>query len=425
MDLAYPLAKPLDLARLCERICALNPRLRAIRAMRAPQPRSALHVLVKDNIGLAGFSTPAGSFALRDLKLPDAFCVKQIKRAGIDVFGKTHMTELAGFVTTANPTRGYSHLGGFGVNPHGEEFPCGGSSSGSAIAVAAGLCDAALGTETRGSLMQPGLFCGVYAFKPTVGLISRSGIVPLAESFDTPGVLARDLRTLRELLEVLRGTDPEDRVTELSGEISLQVSPLGKNPIRIGMLRFGDTVDSEVLAALEHLAPQAKDFEFSFVDASPMAFDYKQITSAQIMRGMDRFLGRYATGNTPRSFRELAHVYETHPDVRPFGMDRIADALSMPPMEQRELDRLAQHNIQRAREAIDLILRQGPYDALLGFAFTDWWAIAGAPSLTLPLGTSPQGRPLGIMLGAAHKEDGKLIAIGERLAALLSQSSRG
>lgn len=192
----FPLDAVLTPDVMNERLNRYAKELHAVEVWRKPAEDARYRILAKANIGTSEFPTDAGAEALRNLMLPDAPCVNLLRKVGCDVFGKTAMTELAGFLTTQNSHLGYSHMGGFPKNPHGDFAPRG-SSSGSAVAVAAGLCDAALGTETRGSLMLPGIANGVVSYKPTRGLISRTRIVPISHHFDAPGVIARKGRNPR------------------------------------------------------------------------------------------------------------------------------------------------------------------------------------------------------------------------------------
>ena len=249
----FPLGKPLDKEVLQERLTVYGPVFGALRTYRAPDARRSRHILVKDNIAVDGFPTTAGSLALSHLILPESPAATRLKAAGFDLFGKTNMTEFAGFVTTGRPSEGYSHLGGFGKNPHGN-FLCGGSSLGSAIAVAAGLCDAALGTETCGSVMEPALYCGVWGFKPSVGLISRRGVIPISPAFDTVGVLSRDVGMLSDLLTALQGEDEHDAATALSSSVHLdEGKDIQARTLRIGVVRVTgtETLDAEVQEILK------------------------------------------------------------------------------------------------------------------------------------------------------------------------------
>ena len=407
-DLSFPLDKPLSSLGIKSRLLHLNGMLHAVRKWKDPQADKAIHLLVKDNIGVAGFPTSAGSYALKDLELPDAFCIQRLRRnPNIDFFGKTHLTELAGFVTSNVLPYGYSELGGFGRNPHGN-FPCGGSSSGSAIAVAAGFCDAALDTETRGSLMIPGFRNGVFSFKPSRGLVSRTGIIPLSSSFDAPGVLARNPEILREVFLSMIGVDPaDDQSFELRSKES---KPSRKRIIlcvnrSLGEMELLQTKLRSFLAQLK-----LNGFEIIFIDLPEVSFDYKTISSTDIRADITKFLHRYGPDNEPRSFEGLVECYRERPHAHLYGMERLEDALAMPQIEKSELKKLVQENVAKARNLINSILDR--YDAdFVGFLnFVDWFSIGGGPSSTLPVSfeTKP---PISIMLGSRLGNDLALLDI--------------
>src|SRR6266436_7065622 len=180
-------------------------------------PLHGIPVFLKDNIATADrLHTSAGSLALRDAIAPrDAFLVSRLREEGAVILGKVNMTEWANFMTTGMPA-GYSSRGGQVKNPYGDGWSPGGSSSGSAVAVTADLCTVAVGTETSGSILSPANQNSVVGIKPTVGLVSRSGIVPIAASQDTAGPLARTVADAAALLGVLAGADPGDRATRAS-----------------------------------------------------------------------------------------------------------------------------------------------------------------------------------------------------------------
>ena len=189
---------------------------------RAKQVRGPLHgipVLVKDNIDTADkMATTAGSLALVGAKPPeDSFVVKQLRKAGAVVLGKTNLSEWAN-IRSNYSTSGWSGRGGLTRNPYAlDRNPCG-SSSGSGAAVAANLCAVAVGTETDGSILCPSSVCGIVGIKPTVGLVSRTGIIPISHSQDTAGPMTRTVRDAAILLGVLAGIDPQDAVTAESKE---------------------------------------------------------------------------------------------------------------------------------------------------------------------------------------------------------------
>lgn len=420
----FPLGKPLDKEVLQERLTVYGPVFGALRTYRAPDARRSRHILVKDNIAVDGFPTTAGSRALLHLKLPESVAATRLKTAGFDLFGKTNMTEFAGFVTTGRPSEGYSHLGGFGKNPHGN-FLCGGSSSGSAIAVAAGLCDAALGTETRGSVMEPALNCGVWGFKPSVGLISRRGVIPISPVFDTVGVLSRDVGMLSDLLTALQGEDEHDAATALSSSVHLdEGKDIQARTLRIGVVRVTgtETLDAEVQEILKVAFRKFMQAGVRLTDVSAEnpPEDYKLITSVDFARGIDWLLKEYATQDVPADFASLCALYCKTPSMRPFGMDRmfLAQKLSSE-VSEKDYREAVKRTVTSNRTAIDALLSEYRVDALLFPSRLDWWALAGAPSLAVPIGVKKSGQSVGVMLGAGYGQDGILLGIARVLEEVL------
>lgn len=420
----FPLGKPLDKEVLQERLTVYGPVFGALRTYRAPDARRSRHILVKDNIAVDGFPTTAGSLALSHLILPESPAATRLKAAGFDLFGKTNMTEFAGFVTTGRPSEGYSHLGGFGKNPHGN-FLCGGSSSGSAIAVAAGLCDAALGTETRGSVMEPALYCGVWGFKPSVGLISRRGVIPISPVFDTVGVLSRDVGMLSDLLTALQGEDEHDAATALSSSVHLdEGKDIQARTLRIGVVRVTgtETLDAEVQEILKVAFRKFMQAGVRLTDVSAEnpPQEYKLITSVDFARGIDWLLKEYATQDVPADFASLCALYCKTPSMRPFGMDRmfLAQKLSSE-VSEKDYQEAVKRTVTSNRTAIDALLSEYRVDALLFPGRLDWWALAGAPSLAVPIGVKKSGQSVGVMLGAGYGQDGILLGIARVLEEVL------
>ncbi len=420
----FPLGKALDKEVLQERLTVYGPVFGALRTYQSLDATRSRHILVKDNIAVDGFPTTAGSLALSHLILPESPAATRLKAAGFDLFGKTNMTEFAGFVTTGRPSEGYSHLGGFGKNPHGN-FLCGGSSSGSAIAVAAGLCDAALGTETRGSVMEPALNCGVWGFKPSVGLISRRGVIPISPVFDTVGVLSRDVGMLSDLLTALQGEDEHDAATALSSSVHLdEGKDIQARTLRIGVVRVTgtETLDAEVQEILKVAFRKFMQAGVRLTDVSAEnpPQEYKLITSVDFARGIDWLLKEYATQDVPADFASLCALYCKTPSMRPFGMDRmfLAQKLSSE-VSEKDYQEAVKRTVTSNRTAIDALLSEYRVDALLFPGRLDWWALAGAPSLAVPIGVKKSGQSVGVMLGAGYGQDGILLGIARVLEEVL------
>lgn len=249
----------------------LNPRLRAV-IKASPQaaaeaaasddrraagttlgPLDGIPVLVKDNVSATGLPATAGSPALQFADAPDAFLVGRLRAAGAVILGKANLSEWANFRSHPSSS-GLSTLGGQAVNPHGTGRSPSGSSSGSAIAIAAGLAPLAIGTETDGSIVSPASACGTVGIKPTLGLVSRTGIVPISAAQDTAGPMTRTVADAAALLSVIAGADPADPATEPAGgnatDYRSYLDPAALEGARIGVWRAGSAGASPATAAL-------------------------------------------------------------------------------------------------------------------------------------------------------------------------------
>lgn len=416
MPRVFPLDTPLTYSTLLDRLERYCKESGALRFYRTPNPESRYRVLAKDNIGAAPWPTSAGSHALIDLHVPDAAVVKRLRSHGCDIFGKTHLTELAGFVTVNALQMGYSQLGGQGRNPHGD-FPTSGSSVGSAVAVAVGLCDAALGTETRGSLMCPALRNGIWAYKPTLGRYSRDGIIPLSRHFDTPGWMARDIDTIVELDRLTQWCDPNDSacVAYANTDVVLKTAPIRRLGILLNpalsqdqALRFNRWVDSA----------RRLGFETLFVACPTTDFDYHYLVGEAFLQDMSAFLARHAAAGQPHSATELIERYRNNPLSRPFGMERLENALKQPHLSPEALDARANDARQLARDTIASICSNYDVEALVTPTYLDWWAIGGAPSVAVPIDFLSTGEPTGVMIGTREHDDERLLQLAQSLASI-------
>ncbi len=236
----------------------------------AKQPLAGVPILIKDNIATGDKQhTTAGSLALETARAKDdAVVVKRLRAAGAVILGKANLTEFANILAVGMPS-GYSSLGGYVKNPYAPDLMVdqvvplvqpGGSSAGSAVAVAAGLCAAAIGTETSGSLLSPATQNGLVTVKPTVGLISRSGIIPISHSQDTAGPLTRTVRDAAILLNVLAARDPQDPATQHLQRPQDYTAGLDKDGLKGARIGFPSDPDDPLNDPFYGpLSPRSKD----------------------------------------------------------------------------------------------------------------------------------------------------------------------
>lgn len=428
MTFLYSDAHP-NPAEINDRIRQLNHIIHAVSQWREPPLDTQWPVLVKDNIDVSGLRATAGSYALKELKATDAFCIKKLREHGGLPFGKTSMSELAGFLSTKMPP-GYSELGGQGINPIDPSLSPGGSSSGSAIAVAAGFCHSAIGTETHGSIVLPSIACGVVGIKPSVGLVSRDGVIPISHTLDTPGAIAKTVTDAAKLLEAIAGTDPNDEATmDCPQEIDLHTD-LGKDrrALRVALaLPDYRAFDSEERQAISTLIAECKKHQIEIVECTIKTFEtyYKVISSTEIQLDFDHYLSRYGNGKTPGTFKDLVKMYEMRAQHHPYGFDRLTDALKFSPNLENDLYKNALiKGVGEASDAIDKTLKATETQAIICVDFLPWWAMARAPYVALPLMQRSNGAIIGITVGCRRLEDRKAIDIAARIEKVIAEIKR-
>ncbi len=418
---------------------------------RRGQLRGPLHgvpVLVKDNCDTAtGAATTCGSLALTTTRpAADAACVARLRTAGAIVLGKTNLSEWANFRSTHSAS-GWSAVGGQTRNPHVLDRSPGGSSSGSGAAVAAGLAPLAIGTETDGSILCPAAFCGVVGIKPTVGRVSRSGVVPIAASQDTVGPLARTVRDAALLLDAVAGRDPADPATRGRRAGALATAAATLEPpqlagVRLGVARavhfgYSQRADRLVEAALAELRaagvvvvdpadiPTARWLRDSPDELTVLLHEFKD--------GVEAYL-RQRPGEPdacPRSLEALIAFNRRHGDteLRWFGQELFEQAAATNGLADPGYRRARARARRRAgRGGIELALSTHTVEALLvptmgpapctdlvngdahGGAGYQTAAVAGTPAITLPIGTT-DGLPVGLTLLGAAWDEARLVAL--------------
>jgi len=425
----------LDLGRL-NSVIELNPDAFIDAQARDAEPaRGPLHgipILLKDNIGVRGpMRTTAGAWALRDAVCDrDSAVAARLRAAGAVLLGKANLSEWANWTTDGMPN-GFSSVGGQTRNPHGR-FEVSGSSSGSAVAVAAGLCAAAIGSETWGSLVAPASANAVVTLKPSLGLVSRDRIIPITEATDTAGPIARSVADLAAVLDVLAGLDSADPETEaarpLAGtRFSARLDPAGLRGKKVGIVRQTHDLDPDAPAWRERLAAALRAAGASVVETPPQMLgetrfrdDFMTVAHYDFKRGVNAYLT--ATGAPMASLADIVAFNAADPAKRvPWGQTLLAasEAHTVTPEAYAEA---RTRNRAGARARIDDLLRANGCDLLAGTGSASFipFAMAGAPALTLPLGRRASGEPMGATLIGRFLEDGELVAAGYALEEALA-----
>ncbi|WP_282941333.1 amidase [Paenibacillus sp. RC67] len=387
-------------------------------------PLHGIPVLLKDNIQTADkMHTSAGSIALADhYASEDAFLVTRLREAGAIILGKANMTEWANFMAEGM-IAGYSSRGGQVLNPYGHDFFAGGSSTGSAVAVAANLTAVSVGTETSGSIISPAINNSLVGIKPTLGRISRSGVIPLSHSQDTAGPLARTVADAAILLGAMCGIDSKDPVTRCAAgtEVSDFTEFLDKSGLqgaRIGVPRngFHDELDEEQNELFDQVLLELADAGAQLIDPADIASaeELSRFRSSVLQHDfkadINAFLSKLPPQLPVHSLKELIAFNEANADqALKYGQKRLiaAEQTSGLLKEPKYIeDRLTDIRLSRT-EGIDRTLEKHRLDALL-FPETLGDTIAakaGYPSMAVPAGYLQDGRPFGIMfVGAAFSE---------------------
>jgi amidase len=386
--------------------------------------RSLIHgipILIKDNINTRDkMHTSAGSLALANsYASKDAYLVERLRKAGAVILGKTNMAEFAGFFAE-NTHPEYSSRGGTVINPYNRLISPSGSSSGSAVAVSANLCTLAIGTETLGSIISPSRANCIVGIKPTVGLISRSGIVPLSNSQDTAGPMARTVTDAAILLGIMCGVDEDDPATWKSKWLlHTNYTPFCSidkvNGMRVGMYLVGidkrneeekELINEAMNALCKHGAEiiriDRKEYE------GLLLFENSSVLLHEFKAGINYYLSTLYNETEIGNLNDIISFNNKHPEsCLKYGQKNLetSENTSGTLTEDTYIkDRL--RDIDKTRiNGIDRVVNEFKLDALLFFGCTSVADISGYPCIFVPAGSSNTGNPYGFtFVGSAFSE---------------------
>ncbi len=407
---------------------------------RAGKLRGPLHgipVLIKDNIETADrMKTTAGSLALADAPAPrqDAFIVQRLREAGAILLGKTNLSEWANMRSTRSSS-GWSGRGGQTRNPYALDRSPSGSSSGSGTAASANLCAVAVGTETDGSVVSPANACGLVGLKPTVGLLSRSGIIPLSHTQDTAGPMTRTVRDAALLLGALAGVDPHDPATavaQVQADYTRFLDPTALKGARLGLVKNFMGVHAHVDGVMQGAlaALRAQGAVLVEVELKTAAYDDAEfeVLLYEFKAGLNAYLA--VRGGAVRDMAGLITFNEAHRDreLPFFGQELLTQAQAKGPLTESAYQKALGSCAQARRDILGL-LEQHQLKALVaptgspawlidhlngdasGASFSSPAAVAGCPHLTVPAGFA-FGLPVGLSFVAGPWQEGTLLGLG-------------
>ncbi|NUR47786.1 MAG: amidase [Hamadaea sp.] len=382
----------------------------------ARSPIEGIPVLVKDNIDVAGLPTTGGALALEhSMPMLDAPIVAKLRAAGAVVLGKTNLSELANFLTEDMPS-GYSSLGGQVLNAYDTAITPSGSSSGSGVAAALGYAPLTVGTETDGSITSPADYQSLVGMKPTVGLVSRTGILPIAPSQDTAGPMTRTVADAAALLAAIAGPDVADPVTAASGGVAeaLQNLVFDVRHLRGARIAVVQSDDADfphaALAALRQAGASLVDVEMPESGHE----DELAVLHYEFAPAVDRYLAGLGQDSPMRTLADIqAFNLENAEVALKFRQVHVDTALAIDHVAQRPAyEQTRSRDLAFATESLLAALGGNEFLAFTGASGCSWAARAGWPSIVIPAAYAENNRrPKGLMLVARPWNDARLLQI--------------
>ncbi|KSA11911.1 amidase family protein [Maribacter dokdonensis] len=388
-------------------------------ATQIQHPIYGMPILLKDNINTVGMKTTAGSIALMDNKTEDSFIVRQLKKNGALILGKVNLSEWAYFLCSGCPV-GYSAYGGQTLNPYGRRiFETGGSSSGSGTAVAANYAVAAVGTETSGSILSPSSQNSVVGLKPTIGLLSRSGLVPISSTLDTPGPMTKNVKDNAILLSAMLGYDEVDSASmedNYPGILSAGLNPEPLNEIRLGAIKELMESDSIYRKTIDKLKKEGATI-IEIVPPEVSMDGFLSILNIDMRNDLPSYLRNYTDPNLVKikSLEDAVAFNNNDSLVRiPYGQ-ALFNGIVSDTTTSSELEEIKLNLEKNGRTFFNSAMDKNRLDAILSINnyHAGYAAVAKYPALTVPMGYKPSGEPISLTFIGKQFTEAKLLRIGK------------
>lgn len=363
-------------------------------------PIFGIPVLLKDNINTLGMPTTAGSYALKDNQTEDAFIVQRLKENGALILGKANLSEWANFFCDGCPN-GFSTVGGQTLNPYGRKIhDTGGSSSGSGVAVAANLTPVAVGSETSGSILSPSSSNAVVGLKPTIGLLSRGGIVPISSTLDTPGPITKFVIDNAILLDAMKGMDVADPASKTAGKNSaVYYAELEHKEFkgkRFGVLKplMEDTLYIRAINDLKNAGAEIIEFSPEDIDLP----NFLRLLNLDMKKDLPAYIEKYGGEVSHKTVQDvITYNLEDTVNRAPYGQARffgiVEDSASAEDF-QKIKDTLSRNG----KRFFDVPMNEYELDAVLSINnyHAGYAAVAKYPAITVPMGFTSNNQPKGL-----------------------------
>ncbi|OEY72647.1 amidase family protein [Salegentibacter salarius] len=371
-------------------------------------PIYGIPILLKDNINTENMATTAGALALENNHTEDAFIVQKLKENGALILGKANLSEWAYFFCNDCPS-GYSAVGGQTLNPYGRKiFDTGGSSSGSAVAVAANLAPVAVGSETSGSILSPSSQNSVVGLKPTIGNLSRGGIVPISSYLDTPGPITKSVIDNAIMYSAMIGEDKEDAASVEVKNADFNLENQNLEGKRFGAFKelMEDSLYYRAVQDLKDLGAEIVEFEAEEVQMD----NFLRLLSLDMKKDLPEYFEKYGGETGFSSVDDIVKFNNEDSTARmPYGQSLFTGIIE-DSADNATLDSIKTELSAKGKKYFDAPMKEHNLDGILsinnyhaGFA-----AVAHYPAITVPMGYNEEGAPKGLTFFAKTSEEDKL-----------------